>query len=126
MRIENFRGIRSLAWALDSRFVVLIGPGDAGKSTILDALALALSPSWRPALSDADFHNCDVTAPITIEATVADYPSTVGREDRFGHHISGVAADGTLQQLVGQGAHQRVTAADIAAAGRGWLVEVDA
>lgn len=43
--IENFRGIRRLSWRLpdDQTFFVLIGPGDATKSTILTALERGLS-----------------------------------------------------------------------------------
>ncbi len=42
-RIENFSGIRNLNWFLGGRIVCLIGPNDSTKTTILDAIELALS-----------------------------------------------------------------------------------
>jgi putative ATP-dependent endonuclease of OLD family len=96
LKVNNFRGIESLDWALDARFVVLIGPGDVGKSTLLDALALVLSASWRPTITDADFCDCDFGKTIVIEATVTGVPAALLREDRFGHYLCGVAPDGSL------------------------------
>ncbi len=43
LQIENFRGFKSLDFELPSNLVVLIGVNGAGKSTILDALAVLLS-----------------------------------------------------------------------------------
>ncbi len=43
VRIERFRGIQSLVWAPGPGINGLIGPGDSGKSTILDAIDLLLS-----------------------------------------------------------------------------------
>jgi putative ATP-dependent endonuclease of OLD family len=34
VRIRNFRGIAELDWSIRERFVVLVGPGDAGKTTV--------------------------------------------------------------------------------------------
>ena len=42
--VRNFRGIRYLEWNVRSDVVCLIGPGDATKSTVLDAIAYTLSP----------------------------------------------------------------------------------
>ncbi|MDH3413870.1 MAG: ATP-binding protein [Gammaproteobacteria bacterium] len=44
MEIQNFRGIKSLSWRVESTFSCLIGPGDACKTTILTALDYVLSP----------------------------------------------------------------------------------
>src|SRR5688572_25465901 len=94
LSVRNFRGIRELDWTLDARFAVLIGPGDAGKSTVLDALALATSPQWNPAVSDADFSGGDTSHPIVIEVTCSELPAPLIREDRFGHWLRGVGQDG--------------------------------
>lgn len=96
VKIRNFRGIQSLDWSLSARFVVLIGAGDSGKSTILDALALALSPSWRPPLNDADFYACDFSKPVVIEVTLSDLPDALLREDRLGLWLRGIAPDGVI------------------------------
>lgn len=42
VRIENFRGIRCLDLTLDPRVTVLFGSNAAGKTTVLDALAIGL------------------------------------------------------------------------------------
>lgn len=46
LRVENFRGTATLDWAPGDPFCCLIGPGDAGKSTVLDAVEAALSSRW--------------------------------------------------------------------------------
>ncbi|MFT7684292.1 MAG: putative ATP-dependent endonuclease of OLD family [Moritella dasanensis] len=40
--IRNFRGIESLNWTPHPGLNCLIGPGDSGKSTILDAIDLCV------------------------------------------------------------------------------------
>ncbi|MBB3394208.1 MULTISPECIES: AAA family ATPase [unclassified Rhizobium] len=42
IEIENFRGIKKLQWHPKPGVNCLIGPGDSGKSTILDAIDLCL------------------------------------------------------------------------------------
>lgn len=42
VHIENFRGIRKLFLELDSRVTVLFGPNAAGKTTVIDAIAIGL------------------------------------------------------------------------------------
>jgi len=98
VRIRNFRAIRSLDWSIDARFAVLIGSGDAGKSTVLDALALAVSLRWNPPLSDADFHRGDTASPVVIEVTLTEPPAALVREDRYGHWLRGIASDGSLHR----------------------------
>jgi putative ATP-dependent endonuclease of the OLD family len=89
VHIENFRGIKRLDWQLDGRIACLIGPGNAGKSTILDAIELAILPRWYAQLSDDDFFNGDTNDPITVEVTVGDLPSVLVRDDRLGMHLRG-------------------------------------
>jgi predicted ATP-dependent endonuclease of OLD family len=48
LKIENFRGIRALDWHTNGRALCLIGPSESTKTTILDAIELALLP--RPTL----------------------------------------------------------------------------
>jgi putative ATP-dependent endonuclease of OLD family len=73
VRIRNFRGIATLDWPIRERFVVLVGPGDAGKTTVFEAIDLALGRQWYTA-TDADFHGATPTAPIEIEVTVGELP----------------------------------------------------
>ena len=57
IRIERFRGIESLKWNPVAGMNVILGGGDVGKTTILDAIALLLSPSNSFVLSEADYWN---------------------------------------------------------------------
>lgn len=55
LTIERFRGISALTWYPAPGVNVILGGGDVGKSTILDAIALLLSPTNNTTLSDADY-----------------------------------------------------------------------
>jgi hypothetical protein len=96
LRIENFRGIRSLDWHLEGRVICLIGPNDSTKTTILDAIELVLLPRWYVGLTDADFHNANVEYPIIIEATVGDLPVELLGEEKFGLYLRGYS-NGEIQ-----------------------------
>ncbi|WP_432763235.1 AAA family ATPase [Echinimonas agarilytica] len=61
--IRNFRGIESLFWNPHPGLNCLIGPGDSGKSTILDAIDLCLGARRNFSFTDAD---SGVTAIIII------------------------------------------------------------
>lgn len=66
LTLENFRGFKKLELALDPQLTVLVGANGAGKSSVLDALAILLSwvvarvrragGSGR-AISEMDIHN---------------------------------------------------------------------
>ena len=57
LKIENFRGIRTLDWHLNGRVLCLIGPNDSTKTTILDAIELVMLPRYNAQITDADFHH---------------------------------------------------------------------
>ena len=77
LSVRNFRGIRELDWPVpDQNLVCLLGRGDSTKSTILEALRRAFHPHWALSFDDADFHLCDPSCPITIEAVLVDLPDT--------------------------------------------------
>ncbi len=46
LNIRNFRGIQTLDWHVDGRVICLVGPGDSAKTTVLEAIELALLPRW--------------------------------------------------------------------------------
>lgn len=96
LSIENFRGIQKLEQTFLSNFVCLIGRGDSGKSSILEALTLVFSSSWNYTIFDNDFYNCLTENPIIIEATVKDLPDELIREDKFGLYLRGIANDGVV------------------------------
>lgn len=71
VKIENFRGVRSLHLLLDS-LTVLIGENNTGKSTVLEAIRLVLTRGFGMRrggqFTEYDFHLKDATAtPQTAE-----------------------------------------------------------
>lgn len=89
LMIERFRGIRHLEWRVDGKPSCLIGPGDSGKTTILESIDFVLSPRWMLPFSDDDFFGGLTDGPIVIEATVGELPQPLLREDRFGLSLRG-------------------------------------
>jgi len=96
LRISNFRGIAALDWKPGASFCGLIGAGDSGKSTLLDAAELALSSRWF-SFSEPDFLACDIAHPIVIEATVGELSRALKSDERLGLYIRGWTADGDLR-----------------------------
>lgn len=84
VQIERFRGIKWLDWNVGGGFVCLIGPGDSTKTTILDAIELALSPRWNVTFDDADFYEAKTNEPISITVTVGDLPDELKSDAKFG------------------------------------------
>lgn len=88
LSIKNYRGIKSLNHNFGSeRFVILIGRGDSGKSTLLSAIYSVLSPSWNLAFSDLDFYNQDTNIPIEIEVSIRELPRELLKESKFGLYV---------------------------------------
>ena len=79
LKICHFRGIDQLDWDIAGRLVCLIGPGDSTKSTILEAIELALTPRRSVSFDDADFYNADTDNLILIEVTVGGSDRTARR-----------------------------------------------
>lgn len=89
LEIQNFRSIRALAWAPSAGINCLIGPGDSGKSTILDAIDLCLGARRSLAFGDTDFHKLDVTQPIVISVTLGGLPDGLLNLDSYGDFLRG-------------------------------------
>ena len=69
LKISNFRGIREFEQFFGGAdFICIIGRGDSGKTTILDAISYVLSPHWNLSVLDTDFYDCNVDESIEIEA----------------------------------------------------------
>jgi len=69
--IERFRGITSLKWKPSRGVNVILGGGDIGKTTILEAIALLFSLVNPATLSDPDYHDRDIEAGFSIEAVLS-------------------------------------------------------
>jgi putative ATP-dependent endonuclease of OLD family len=71
LAIERFRCIKTLSWRPAKGVNVILGGGDVGKTTILDAIGLLLSPTNPPTLADTDYHGRAIDAGFAIEAIVS-------------------------------------------------------
>lgn len=67
----RFRGIKSLVWNPGPRLNLILGGGDVGKTTILDAIALLLGPTNPSSLSDFDYYGRDFALGFVIEAVMS-------------------------------------------------------
>lgn len=71
LSIERFRGITSLQWRPARGVNIILGGGDVGKTTILEAIALLLSPVNPTNLADPDYYDRQIEAGFTIEAVLS-------------------------------------------------------
>lgn len=94
LKINHFRGIESFEQAFSDGITCIIGRGDSGKSTILDAIGYTFAQSWSLRLNDSDFYNCDPSSPIIIEGTVSDIPDDL--IIKYHNHLRGITSDGRL------------------------------
>lgn len=89
VEIENFRGISALSWAPSSHVNCLIGPGDSGKTTILDAIELVLAARYQVGFNDTDFHAADHNKSISITVTLGDLPDAFRAMNKYGELLRG-------------------------------------
>ena len=89
INISNFRGIQALKWWPNAGINCLIGPGDGGKSTILDAIELAIGGKQNVTFTDADFHRCNVSEPIIIDVTLGNLDADLQNLETYGHFLRG-------------------------------------
>lgn len=94
LAVKHFRGLEDFEQIFSKGITCIIGRGDSGKSTILDAISYVFCSSWSLHLNDSDFTGCDTSSPIVIEGTVVDVPPEL--VEKFGKHIRGVGKDGRL------------------------------
>lgn len=88
--ITNFRSIQFLRWRPGPGLNCLIGPGDSGKSTILDAIDLALGARRYFQFSDADFFRLNTDHPIEITVSLGNLPDQLLNIDFYGHFLRGL------------------------------------
>lgn len=93
LEIKNFRSIKDLAWQPAAGINCLIGPGDSGKSTILDAIDLCLGARRTVQFTDADFSELNVQSPIEITITLGDLSDRLKTLDSYGLFLRGFNAD---------------------------------
>nr|DAZ61846.1 MAG TPA: AAA domain protein [Caudoviricetes sp.] len=94
LKILNFRSIEYFEQYFKSGILCVIGRGDSGKSTILDAISSVFSSNWGLHFYDSDFFNCNTEHPIEIEATIINIPEKLLA--KYGSYIRGVLPDGSI------------------------------
>lgn len=89
VEIRNFRGINELVWSPADGLNCLIGPGDSGKSSTLDAIDFCLGARRSIQFTDADFHKLDVETPISISVTLGELEEGLKNLDTYGMYVRG-------------------------------------
>jgi len=89
VEISNFRSIESLSWTPSPGINCLIGPGDSGKSSILEAIDFCLGARRSINFSDADFHKLDTSTPIIVSLTIGELDDSVKSLDSYGQFLRG-------------------------------------
>lgn len=90
--ISNFRCVEQLDWFPAGGINCLIGPGDAGKSSILDAIDFCLGARRTVQFTDADFHGLNVVNPIVIRITIGDLADALKSMETYGAYLRGYDA----------------------------------
>ena len=92
IEVSNFRSLKEFKWFPSSGINCMIGPGDSGKSTVLDAIDLCLGARRNLQINDADFHCLDTETPITISITIGELDDGLKRIDTYGSFLRGFDA----------------------------------
>ncbi|TRZ70474.1 MAG: ATP-dependent endonuclease [Rhodocyclaceae bacterium] len=87
LEVRNFRSIQALDWVPSAGINCLVGPGDSGKSSILDAIELCLGTRRNVPFGDTDFHRLDVSQPIVIALTLGALPDNLLNLDVYGEFL---------------------------------------
>ena len=87
LAIRNFRCIQSLDWFPSPGVNCLIGPGDSGKSSVLDAIDFCLGARRTVTISDADFHRLDVEQSISISITIGELDDGLKNMEAYGLYL---------------------------------------
>jgi putative ATP-dependent endonuclease of the OLD family len=93
VEIEHFRAIEKLAWCPTDGINCLVGPGDSGKSSILDAIDFCLGARRSLQFTDADFHRLEVQTPISISVTVGELDDQLKSFEAYGLYLRGFHAE---------------------------------
>ena len=95
--IENFRTIKNFEWFPSPGVNCLVGAGDSGKSTILDAIDCCLGARKSIPFNDADFFEMDVSKLLKISVTLGELDDSLKTLDGYGLYVRGF--DPTLQTI---------------------------
>lgn len=90
LEVCSFRGIQNLDWTPERGLNCLIGPGDSTKTTILDAIELALNPRSNFIAEETDLYNLnEKVCEASITLTLVGLPAEFCIDNRYGLHLRG-------------------------------------
>ncbi|RRH96710.1 hypothetical protein EH240_22325 [Mesorhizobium tamadayense] len=92
IEIENFRSVKALKWLPREGINCLIGPGDSGKSTLLDAIDYCIGARRSLQLTDSDFTAVDIEKPVRICVTLGVLPDALKSIESYGQYLRGFNA----------------------------------
>ncbi len=102
--ISNFRSIKKLTWLPSAGINCLVGPGDGGKSSILDAIDLCLGARRSVTFTDSDFYGLAISQPIQISITLGQLDDTLKNIESYGDYLVGFnVATGQIEPEPGTG-----------------------
>lgn len=108
--IENFRCIRELTWLPSAGINCLVGPGDSGKSTVLNSIEFCLGARRNLQFTDADFHKLNVEESIRIVLTFGELDDGLKNLDAYGMYVRGFdPRSGTLEDEPANGLETALT-----------------
>lgn len=76
LTVARYRGLERFEWRPRAGMNIVLGGGDVGKSTVLDAIALLFSPTNASVVSESDYWLRDTNQEFSIEAVVALPPNS--------------------------------------------------
>lgn len=79
LHIRSFRGIQEMVWQPTAGLNLLLGGGNVGKTTLLEAVGLLLSPTTSYTVVDSDYFARRIEDEFLIEA-VMSLPGEVNRQ----------------------------------------------
>lgn len=96
VEIRNFRSLKAFDWYPKEGVNCLIGPGDSGKSTVLEAIDLCLGARRSLVFTDVDFNRLDYKGPINISVTLGELPQALKSIEDYGDYLRGFVAPDEL------------------------------
>ena len=92
IEIENFRGVKALKWQPREGINCLVGAGDSGKSTVLDAIDYCIGARRTLQIADSDFCGIDIEKPVRICVTLGALPDELKSIEGYGLYLRGFDA----------------------------------
>lgn len=87
--IKHYRSIQNFEWFPNEGINCLLGSGDSGKTTILNAIELCLGIKRSVTILDSDFYGLEYDAPIEIKCVLGDLEECFLDFEIYGLYLMG-------------------------------------